>query len=199
MSWALLVGSFGLFLANLYLLVWLNKKANRLMRFSHRCRRREWSSADRADSLEHELRLCREQRDEEAERKAVERRRYWDDLEIQNLGFEVQSLVKRHLRSSKCMDEGEKKAAGRVWPTTRPDDVPVKGRTYRHFKGTIYEVEDLILDAENDIRVVIYCNSDGIRFTRSLASWMQKVAPEDDGPYVPRFSPVTPDEGADHG
>lgn len=57
--------------------------------------------------------------------------------------------------------------------------------TYRHFKGGVYEALFLAKDSETQEDVVVYKNTKGGTWVRSLAMWNEHV--ERDGYSGPRF------------
>lgn len=53
----------------------------------------------------------------------------------------------------------------------------LKGRIYKHFKGDLYLVEDVVIDSETKAELVLYraLYGDGTRYVRSLSMFLSKV------------------------
>lgn len=56
------------------------------------------------------------------------------------------------------------------------------GQTWRHYKGTLYRVEDLLVDCDTNEIILAYTNADPweastIKFARPLSEWLEEVEP----------------------
>ncbi|MCF7816078.1 MAG: DUF1653 domain-containing protein [Candidatus Pacebacteria bacterium] len=60
-----------------------------------------------------------------------------------------------------------------------PEDAPVIGETYRHYKGDLYQIVELALHSNDDEWMVVYKplyeNPDANLFTRPLREWREEV------------------------
>ena len=60
---------------------------------------------------------------------------------------------------------------------------PVRvGQTWRHYKGTLYKVEDLLVDCDTNEIILAYTTADlweasTIKFARPLSEWLEVVEP----------------------
>ncbi len=66
------------------------------------------------------------------------------------------------------------------------------GQTWRHYKGTLYKVEDLLVDCDTNEIILAYTNADPweastIKFARPLSEWLEEVEPG-----IQRFCRVRP-------
>ncbi len=66
----------------------------------------------------------------------------------------------------------------------------VPGACYRHFKGSLYEVQTIALHSERQETLVIYKALTGSTWARPAHMWTEKVR-WPDGKRRPRFSPET--------
>ena len=68
---------------------------------------------------------------------------------------------------------------------------PVKvGQLWRHYKGDIYKIEDLLVDCNTNEIILAYTYTDpyeasSIKFSRPMSEWLEEVTPG-----VQRFSKV---------
>jgi hypothetical protein len=64
--------------------------------------------------------------------------------------------------------------------------------TYRHFKGSLYEVIGVARHSETEEELVVYRNSRGDLWVRPKAMFLENVTR--DGREVPRFAYLGPEE-----
>lgn len=68
---------------------------------------------------------------------------------------------------------------------------PVKvGQIWRHYKGSIYKVEDLLVDCNTNEITVVYTSADpwevsSVKFSRLITEWLEEAEPG-----IQRFSRV---------